>query len=177
MSYNRKINVLQEGKKWNAFNGLAGEDRLSVLIKVSSCYRSVLTDFRIDNNFNYLFLGPRRLDSVFFTLDRSLSKWNAFSLTQLIFFFFCLLKYALAKTLRCKLQVLSTFWQLYNGIFSSIAIGRQMSPQTHQNFLFLLIFSSPASPALSPPLFFLVRPLFLRVAAQNEVNSWIRGAC
>ena len=28
------------------------------------------------------------------------------------------------------------------------------------NFHFLLIFSSPASPALSPPLFFLVRPLF-----------------
>ena len=67
-------------------------------------------------------------------------------------FTFCLLKYALAKTLRCKLQVLSTFWQLYNGIFSFIAIGRQMNAQTHQIFSSYLIFFSCISSSYSASL-------------------------
>ena len=93
--------------------------------------------------------------------------------SSLLYFLFT--KICVSKNPSLQLQVLSTFWQLYNGIFSSIAIGRQMSPQTHQIFSSYLIFFSCISSSFSASLH--SRPsVVLRVAAQNEVDSWIRGA-
>jgi hypothetical protein len=94
---------------------------------------------------------------------------------RLTLLYFLFTKICVSKNPSLQLQVLSTFWQLYNGIFSSIAIGRQMSPQTHQNFSSYLIFFSCISSSFSASLH--SRPsVVLRVAAQNEVDSWIRGA-
>ena len=100
-------------------------------------------------------------------------------------FLFLLLftKICVSKNPSLQLQVLPTFWQLLQWHFS-IAIGRQMSPWTHQIFSsYFNLFSPPASPALSPPPFFLVRPLFfffacclsLSCCCSDEVEDWIRG--
>ena len=77
-------------------------------------------------------------------------------------FCICILfiKICASKTRQCKFGYSRHSGNCYNGIFS-IAIESQMSPWTHQIFpSYFNLFSSPASPALSPPPFFLVRPLF-----------------
>ena len=51
-----------------------------------------------------------------------------------------------------------------------------MSPQTHQIFSSYLIFFSCISSSFSASLHSRPSVVFLRVAAQNEVDYWIRGA-
>ena len=70
----------------------------------------------------------------------------------LLLLYFLFTKICVSKNPSLQLQVLSTFWQLYNGIFSSIAIGRQMNPQTHQIFSSYLIFFSCISSSFSASL-------------------------